>query len=277
MKQVLWVGFGAVGVQTRPLLLARDFSLTGVKRSPHTLFKHPQFEAIQGNALEISHWQTWLSHFPDIVIISLSAKQRALPDYLQAYYLPLVAFKQALFLSPKTYHPKVIFVSSSSVYGENQGNWVTELSPPCPNSDAGKTLYLCEQFLQHSFRTGFILRASGIYSDLRNRSIERLKYPRQKDTSAWVNRVHETDFARAIAFFCERLLHQQGWDVINITDNEPLLHMHFEQKTCFQLLDSQAAMHLTQVNLEGKRISNRVLRELGFYFKYPTFINLNKL
>ncbi|THV60953.1 NAD-dependent epimerase/dehydratase family protein [Flagellimonas alvinocaridis] len=41
---------------------------------------------------------------------------------------------------------KIIFVSSTSVYGDVKGN-VTELTPPIPNTESGKQLLACENLL----------------------------------------------------------------------------------------------------------------------------------
>ena len=60
---------------------------------------------------------------------------------------------------------RVIFISSTGVYGEESGGWVDEDSPCGPLSDSGRALLAAEQVLAaHRLgNRGIILRLAGIY------------------------------------------------------------------------------------------------------------------
>ena len=83
---------------------------------------------------------------------------------------------------------RIIFISSTGVYGRNDGSWVDEDSPCRPTHDSGQALLAAEQVLHdHPLGPrGIVLRLAGIYgpgrlprrADLRRRS--RAPYSRRK-------------------------------------------------------------------------------------------------
>ncbi len=62
---------------------------------------------------------------------------------------------------------KIIFISSISVYGKNQGD-VTETSPFHPATQNALTLRQSEEYLKKKFKNVSIVRLGGLFDDLRN-------------------------------------------------------------------------------------------------------------
>ncbi len=97
---------------------------------------------------------------------------------------------------------RVIFISSTGVYGDAGGDWVDEDTPCRPTREAGRELLAAEQLLA-SHRLGqraIVLRMAGMYGH------ERL--PRQADIRAgkailaasdsWLNLIHVDDAAEVV-------------------------------------------------------------------------------
>lgn len=97
---------------------------------------------------------------------------------------------------------RVLFVSSSAVYGENGGGWVDEATPPDPPGFNGAVLLEAERWLAAQPVVGIALRLAGLYGPGRLQLIDRLRagLARVPRTQAhWANRIHVEDAAAAIA------------------------------------------------------------------------------
>ena len=71
--------------------------------------------------------------------------------------------------------PRVIFTSSTSVYGQDDGSWVDEASPTLPPRETGRILLEAEAALSGSGRDFSILRLGGIYGPGRTRLLETVR------------------------------------------------------------------------------------------------------
>lgn len=96
---------------------------------------------------------------------------------------------------------QVLLVSSSAVYGEHDGGWVDETTPPAPLGFNGTLLLEAERWLAAQAVPATVLRLAGLYGPGRLQLIERLRagaarVPR--GTPHWANRIHVDDAAAAI-------------------------------------------------------------------------------
>lgn len=97
---------------------------------------------------------------------------------------------------------RVLFVSSSAVYGDSAGGWVDEDTPPEPPGFNGNVLLEAERWLAAQPVSGIALRLAGLYGPGRLQLIARLRagLARVPRTQAhWANRIHVDDAACAIA------------------------------------------------------------------------------
>jgi nucleoside-diphosphate-sugar epimerase len=97
---------------------------------------------------------------------------------------------------------RVLFVSSTAVYGEHGDQWVDEATPPAPLGFNGKVLLEAERWLAAQPVRSIALRLAGLYGPGRIQLIERLRSglasaPRKP--VHWTNRIHIDDAAAAIA------------------------------------------------------------------------------
>lgn len=118
---------------------------------------------------------------------------------------------------------KIIYISTSGVYGDQQGGWVDETSTTAPNTDRSRRRLAAEAHLQAwCSRNGVmavILRVGGIYGPGRL-PLERLKQGRpvlRPDQAPYSNRIHADDLARVCLAAAER----SPGGIYNVSDGQP--------------------------------------------------------
>ncbi len=181
---------------------------------------------------------------------------------------------------------RLVYISTTGVYGDCSGAEIDETRKVNPGTDRAKRRVDAESQL---FRWGkdnrvsvSILRAPGIYAADRL-PIERL----QKSTPALVadddvytNHIHAADLARAAWVAASRAAPNRTYNVVDDTDLKmgdyfDLVADHFKLPRAPRLSRAEASSKISMPMLsfmsESRRISNqRLKRELGFRFKYPT-------
>lgn len=105
----------------------------------------------------------------------------------------------------RTAHGRVIYTSSTGVYGDSGGDEVDEETVACPDSEGGKACLAAEQILRDfSARTGHaaaVLRLAGIYGP--NRLLRRIAdlqngTPIAAPPEDWLNLIHVDDIVRVV-------------------------------------------------------------------------------
>src|SRR5699024_413879 len=96
---------------------------------------------------------------------------------------------------------RLLFVSSTAVYGDHAGAWVDETTPPDPPGFNGAVLLEAERRLAAQGLPATVLRLAGLYGPGRTRLFEGLRagavrVPRGEPF--WSHRIHVDDAARAI-------------------------------------------------------------------------------
>lgn len=182
---------------------------------------------------------------------------------------------------------RIVYISTSAVYGDCGGRWIDEDAPLTPSSERGKRRLDAERALQAwqagdaAARAAILLRVPGIYGPGRM-PIERLRKGLpvvRGDESPYTNRIHADDLAAAA-------LHAAAFGragrAYNIADGAPTTMADYFLR-CAVLLDlppppqvamSQARAALTPAMIsfieESKRLQTRRLREeLRFVPQYP--------
>lgn len=180
---------------------------------------------------------------------------------------------------------RIVYISTSAVYGDCQGRWIDEDEPLKPQSDRGRRRLDAESALdEFSSRHGgerVILRVPGIYGPGRL-PLQRLRQQLPvvcEEESPWTNRIHADDLAAA-AIAAARL--GRNGRAYNISDGRPTTMADYFSR-CAELLGlpppprvtlAVARQQLTPPMLsfleESKRLSNRrMIEELQFTLHYP--------
>jgi nucleoside-diphosphate-sugar epimerase len=164
---------------------------------------------------------------------------------------------------------RVLFVSSSAVYGEHDGDWVDEATPTDPPGFNGAVLLEAERWLAEQSLPSTVLRLAGLYGPGRLQLIERLRAGQlrvPRETPHWANRIHVDDAAAAIAH------------LLQLKSPQPLyLGVDDTPMPLDELYDFLAALIDAPLPAEGaapagvgsKRLRNARLRASGWAPQWP--------
>jgi nucleoside-diphosphate-sugar epimerase len=133
----------------------------------------------------------------DVLIINVppNLRQHSQSDYLGKMRILLNAMK-------KNNIPKVLFVSSTSVYGTVEGE-ITEKTPPKPETNSGKQLLASEQlFLNEPSLSTTIIRFGGLIGEDRH-PVYHLSGKELKNGEELVNLIHRKDCIHMIRTIIE--------------------------------------------------------------------------
>jgi nucleoside-diphosphate-sugar epimerase len=169
---------------------------------------------------------------------------------------------------------KLLFTSSTSVYAQRDGSWVTEESDAKPMRETSRVLLETERLVLAD--SGVVARLAGIYGPGRSALLNKfLKGTAiiDPENDRFVNQVHRDDIASALLLLLSR--EAEGAQIYNVVDDQPIL-----QSECYRWLAQRLNRPLppigrsTQERKRGdsnKRVSNAKLRRSGWTPRYPSF------
>ena len=181
---------------------------------------------------------------------------------------------------------KLIYLSTSAVYGDCKGAWIDENHPLCPGTERGKRRLFAEETSlewgrQHAVPV-VILRVPGIYGPGRlplTRIREKLPVIDPKE-SPYTNRIHADDLAQAA--YRARQKGASG-HAYNISDGHPTTMTDYfwkiadryglERPPSIPLNEAKVRLNPGMLSFleESKRLINqRMLDDLGVHLQYPT-------
>ena len=167
--------------------------------------------------------------------------------------------------------PRVVFTSSTGVYGQRAGELVDEESATEPVGFRGGKMLAAEQVLLQAELPGVVVRLGGIYGPGRTSVIERarrgeLTVPTEP---LFTNRIHRNDAAACV----RHLLQIDNPRSIYVgVDDEPVEQGEFHRWICAELgVEPPVRGSSAEPARGSKRCSNARLRASGFAFGYPTF------
>lgn len=206
----------------------------------------------------------------DAVVITLTPTEFSDKAYQLAYVETVKALVKQW---QRTGAPGVIvFVSSTSVYHQSQGEWVDENSPTEPTTFAGARLLETERCLQESGLPVCIVRFAGIYGPGRDTLLRQVRAG-NGGSSVYSNRIHVQDCAAVLAFLLQR--HERGQVLAPIylgCDSAPTPGCEVRQWLAEKMGVDPATLRPSQSSRGGnKRCSNRRLLDAGYRLQYPSF------
>ncbi len=187
-------------------------------------------------------------------------------------------------IAPGALPAKLVYISTSGVYGDCQGDWVTEETPAKPSTDRARRRLDAETALQAwEANTGVpvvILRVGGIYGPGRL-PVKRLRQATPILNAAecgYTNRIHADDLASICLAAASR-----GHGIYNVSDGHPsTMTDYFNGVADLHGLPRPPQIGLAEAKTrlsaeimsyleESRRMDNRkMLRELGVQLRYPT-------
>lgn len=195
----LIIGQGDIGKAVSERLARAGHKVIGLARTTKSCNKScdKPVQFWQKDATTLT--QDELASFSHIAIII--TPDHGIADRIQAYresYLAVCEYIAGLDLSNVA---RMVFISSTSVYGKNNGEWVNIDTIACPDAGTAKILLQSEQVLQKAFgKRCVIVRPSGIYHKKSVR-MNRLAWSAHIDgvpSAHYTNRIHRDDLIQVI-------------------------------------------------------------------------------
>ena len=178
------------------------------------------------------------------------------------------------------------YLSTTGVYGDTKGDWVSELDPPNPFQNRSHRRLNCEKEWIESGLPVQIFRLPGIYGPGRStfEAIKNKKIRVISKKNQVFSRIHVADITNAIIFLLENKDSLKFHQIINLADDEPCSQIEVIQY-CYNLLDlkmpkpilfEEAKEELSPIAqsfwMENRRISNKLLCEtLGYKLIYKNY------
>jgi nucleoside-diphosphate-sugar epimerase len=168
----------------------------------------------------------------------------------------------------------LLFTSSTSVYAQRDGSWVTEESETTPTRDTSRILLEAERLILN--HAGIVARLAGIYGPGRSALLSKFLAGTaviDPDHDRFTNQVHRDDIAAALFLLLNRA--HKAAEIYNVVDDEPIL-----QTECYRWLAHRLNRPMPPVGKlsrqrkrgnSNKRVSNAKLHRLGWKPQYPTF------
>ncbi|ELZ51449.1 NAD-dependent epimerase/dehydratase [Halorubrum coriense DSM 10284] len=283
--RVVVVGCGYVGLALAAQLDARGHAVTGVRRSDAGLdavdAAGPDVDAVRADATDPES----LSVLPDAdaVVFAASSGGRG-ADAAREVYVDGLANVVDEYGSRASPPERLVYTSSTGVYGDHDGGWVDEETPVEPTTEKTRVLVEAERIATERAAEagidGTVVRFAGLYGTDRYR-LER--YVEGPVTAGYLNMVHRDDAAGSVRHLLET---DRARDrAVLVVDDEPVDKHVFAD----WLADACGAPHPEKRSKDeriaagdlsaaaerrirtSKRCSNALLRDLGYEFVHPTF------
>lgn len=270
---VLIIGCGDIGITLGRELLSEGHRVIGMRRQADAL----QGSGIEPLALDLNDLEgASASALPqaDYVVYTVSADRFEESAYQSAYP---EGMKRVLGVleQHKTPPRRIFFVSSTSVYGQQEGEVVNEASPTESTSFSGNLMCEAEQALLHHSLPGTVVRFSGIYGPGRDRLIHQAAEGRIAAVTPVIysNRIHRDDCTGILAHLIR--YQESGNPLAELylgSDCEPVTMHNVMAWLAKQLkVESTETMQSPLRRRTSKRCDNSRIRETGYEFRYPSY------
>jgi len=178
------------------------------------------------------------------------------------------------------------YLSTTGVYGNTKGDWVSEINEPNPFQKRSYKRLNCEKEWIKSGLPVQIFRLPGIYGPgrstfeaIRNKKIRIISKKNQV-----FSRIHVADITNAIIYLLQNKNHLKFHQIINIADDEPcsqleviqycydLLGLTMPKPILFEDVKDELSPIAQSFWMENRRVSNKLLCEtLGYKLIYKNY------
>lgn len=266
-KRILIAGCGRIGTRLGVQLAEESMTVYGLRRSTHPL--PPAISPIRANLSVDEDLADKLPSAIDCVYIILTPDQYDDNGYKRSYVEGTARLIEALGATGNA-HCRVIFVSSTGVYGQSQGQWVDEDSPTEPTRFSGQRLLEAEAIAATHPGESVAVRFGGIYGPGREALLRRVRQGGtcQSDPPLYTNRIHEDD--------CIDILDHLGAipnpEAIYIgVDSAPVSQCEVMDWLAAELNLPAVERKAGNAESSGKRCSNRRLLASGYALKFADY------
>jgi nucleoside-diphosphate-sugar epimerase len=267
---IVIIGCGYVGLEAAAAWTKKGYHVTATTRSPERLAELSKVAQksviLKGN--DEDELIPLIAN-NDAILIAIAADS---PEHYESAYLNTAQIFRHLALEMDL--PRdLVYLSSTSVYGDHHGLWVDETSDLLAQSKQGKILVDAEKTYASLEELGWgvcILRLAEIYGPGRElskrvRQLEGHALPGSGDQ--YTNMIHKADCAAAIDYALRH--HLEG--VFNLADDDhPTRKELYDQISAkFHLPKVKWDPSLTGLHSGNKRVSNHKIKAEGFSLRHP--------
>ncbi|MBL8794118.1 MAG: SDR family oxidoreductase [Planctomycetia bacterium] len=269
----LLIGCGYLGSRVAARWLAEGHRVFATTRSPARAeeLRRQGIEPIVGDVLDPAS----LKQLPVVqTVCHAVGLDRAAGRSMREVYVEGLRNVLAALPSPERF----LYISSTGVYGQCDGEEVDETAATEPLEDSGQVVLAAEQQLRERLPNSIILRFAGIYGPgrlLRRQAIAAGE-PIVGDADKWLNLIHVEDGAAAVLAAEQR---GQPGQVYNVCDDAPVRRRDFYTALA-RLLHAPEPRFVAPApgaplpghERANRRLVNRRLRqELNVTLRYPSY------
>lgn len=175
-----------------------------------------------------------------------------------------------------------IYISTTGVYGNANGQWVDETTPPDPHRDGGKASLAAEQLLGSK---GTILRFAGIYGPNRIPYLAKLRAgePIGAPSEGWLNLIHVDDGAQIVlATESKKMaspLKRTAPEVFCVSDGNPVVRGDYYREVARRIgaaepnfvAPDQGSPAAARASADKRIFNAKLVEQLGYEFTYPSY------
>ena len=268
---VLIAGCGDIGSRLATQLLGNDWQVYGLRRSIDRL--PAGVTGVAGDLFSEQCPVQWPSGQIDYLVYSAAATEHDEAGYQAAY---VDGLKNTLsWLEQNGQRPRrLLFVSSSGVFAQKDGEWVDETSPAEATSYSGRIMLDAEQVALNSGIAASVVRLTGIYGPGREWMLGQVRkgYRVAVEPPLYGNRIHADDAAGLLAFLLEADRQGKALDDCYIgVDNAPVPLAEVVGWLRERLGITEWAAETSTRRAGSKRCSNARAKALGWEPRYTSY------
>lgn len=270
---LLIVGCGDLGTALGLTMAARGWTVQGVRRRPGRL--PAPIEGIPADVVSGEGLSRLAPLRPTAIVVALTPESSSDAAYRQVFVEGSQRIIAALQASPAA----VLFVSSTSVYHQNDGGWVDEDSPTRPESFSGRRLLEAERLWANSGLRSCSIRLGGLYGPGRDHLLRRLRSGRRSPERPphspphYSNRIHRDDAVGLLAHLLG--IAAGGGELAERycgVDSQPAPLAEIERWLAEAMGLEWSRLEIDAVARGGnRRVSNKALLASGYRMLYPGY------
>lgn len=265
-RNIVVVGAGYVGAPLCRALAARGHHVVGIRRGdPGSGMQGVEMKRADVTDPE-SLFTIWPSQVDDLVFCAARGADQGYDElYVQGMQNLLKVVQQTGRATRR-----VLLVSSTGVYGANQGEWIDEGTVPVPTREAGRAMLQAERILRSFPGDTLAVRCSGLYGPGRARLVRAVRLGEDRPgrtPSTWVNQIHRDDCVDVVQHLLDV---PNPHPVYLATDEEPALRADVLAWLARQMKVA-VPVAVAAEHAGGKRCHNRRLLDAGYRFRFPTY------
>ncbi len=270
-KSLMIVGCGDVGSRLARRALAFGWTVHGLRRDVAAL--PAGVLPVSADLERVDCPSAWPSTGPDYLVYCVAASRHDEAGYRSAY---VDGLRHVLgWLAERGQRPRrLLFVSSSGVYAQRQGEWIDEDSPAQADSYSGRVMLEAERLALGSGLPATLVRLTGIYGPGRQWLLGQVRqgYRVASEPPLYANRIHAEDAAGLLAFLMMADAGGQPLAECYLGVDDAPAPLHEVVGWLRERLGVEHWAEEQSVRRAGsKRCSNARARALGWAPQYPSY------